>query len=51
MSETVDTSKRKYTVSKFNKEQISKGIKEIDFKYKKKIKFDDKLVCIIIKNN
>ena len=36
---------------KFNKEQISKGIKEIDFKYKKKIKFDDKLVCIIIKNN
>ena len=36
---------------KFNKEQISKGIKEIDFKYKKKIQFDDKLVCIIIKNN
>ena len=36
---------------KLNKEQIVKGIDEINFKYKKNLKFNDKLVCIIIKNN
>ena len=35
----------------FNKEQIVTGIKEINLKYKKDLKFNDKLVCIIIKNN
>tara|TARA_B100001063_G_scaffold191103_1_gene182059 strand:+ start:43 stop:762 length:720 start_codon:yes stop_codon:yes gene_type:complete len=35
----------------FNKEQIVTGIKEINYKYKKNLKFNDKLVCIIVKNN
>ena len=35
----------------FKKEQIVTGIKEINLKYKKDISFNDKLVCIIIKNN
>ena len=35
----------------FNKKQIIEGIKEINLKYKKNLKFNDKLVCIIIKNN
>ncbi len=39
------------TLLKFNKKQITKGINEINFKYKKNLKFNDKLVCIIIKNN
>ena len=34
-----------------NKEQIVTGIKEINYKYKKDLKFYDKLVCIILKNN
>ena len=34
-----------------NKEQIVTGIKEINYKYKKNLKFNDKLVCIIVKNN
>ena len=34
-----------------NKEQIVTGIKEINYKYKKDLKFCDKLVCIIVKNN
>ena len=34
-----------------NKEQIVTGINEINFKYKKNLKFNDKLICIIIKNN
>ena len=34
-----------------NKEQIVTGIKEINYKYKKDLKFNDKLVCIIVKNN
>ena len=36
---------------RFNDKQIVTGIKEINSKYKKKLKFNDKLVCIIIKNN
>ncbi len=57
----VKISKKKYinmilkkfisTLLKFNKNQIAKGINEINFKYKKKLRFYDKLVCIIIKNN
>ena len=57
----VKISKKKYidmifrkfisTLLKFNKKQITKGIKEINFKYKKNLKFNDKLICIIIKNN
>ena len=34
-----------------NKEQIVTGINEINYKYKKNLKFKDKLVCIILKNN
>ncbi len=34
-----------------NNEQIVTGINEIYLKYKKNLKFNDKLVCIIIENN
>ena len=34
-----------------NDYQILSGIKEINLKYKNKLKFNDKLICIIIKNN
>ena len=34
-----------------NKEQIVTGINEINLKYKKELRFNDKLICIIIKNN
>ena len=34
-----------------SKKQILSGIKEINLKYKKNLRFKDKLVCIIIKNN
>jgi len=57
----VKISKKKYismiskkfisTLLNLNKEQIVTGIKEINLKYKKDISFNDKLVCIIIKNN
>ena len=49
----IDMILRKFisTLLKFNKKQITTGIKEINFKYKKNLKFNDKLVCIIIKNN
>ena len=33
------------------KEQIVTGIDEINLKFKKNLKFKDKLVCIIIENN
>ena len=39
------------TLLDFSKEQIATGINEINFKYKKDLRFNDKLVCIIIKNN
>ena len=57
----VKISKKKYmemiskrfisTLLDFNNQQILLGIKEIDLKYKKNLIFNDKLVCIIIKNN
>ena len=49
----VDMISRKFisTLLDLNKEQIVTGINEINFKYKKDLKFNDKLVCIIIKNN
>ncbi len=57
----VKISKKKYinmiskkfisTLLNFNKEQIVTGIKEINVKYKKDLSFNDKLICIIIKNN
>ena len=49
----VDMISRKFisTLLDLNKDQIVAGIKEINFKYKKDLKFNDKLVCIIIKNN
>ena len=49
----IDMILRKFisTLLKFNKKQITTGIKEINFKYKKNLIFNDKLVCIIIKNN
>ena len=39
------------TLLELNNDQIVAGINEINFKYKKDLKFNDKLVCIIIKNN
>ena len=57
----VKISKKKYinmiskkfisTLLNLNKEQIVSGINEINLKYKKDLNFNDKLVCIIIKNN
>jgi ubiquinone/menaquinone biosynthesis C-methylase UbiE len=57
----VKISKKKYismiskkfisTLLNLNKEQIVTGINEINIKYKKDLNFNDKLVCIIIKNN
>jgi len=35
------------TLLKFNSVEISKGISEIDLKYKKNILFNDKLKCVI----
>ena len=56
----VKISKKKYidmilkkfisTLIGLNNKEILTGINEIDFKYKKNINFNDKLVCIIIKN-
>ena len=34
-----------------NNQQILSGIKEINLNYKKNLKFNDKLICIIIRNN
>ena len=39
------------TLLSLNDKQIVAGIKQIDLKYKKKLSFNDKLICIIIKNN
>ncbi len=39
------------TLLSFSNKQITTGINEINSKYKKNLKFKDKLVCIIIKNN
>ena len=39
------------TLLNFNNDQIVAGVKEINQKYKKNLKFEDKLICIIIKNN
>ena len=60
-SNKVKISKKKYismiskkfisTLLNLNKEQIVTGINEINLKYKKDLNFNDKLVCIIIKNN
>ena len=57
----VEVSKKKYikmimnryisTLLSFSNKQISTGVNEINFKYNEIIKFNDKLVCIIIKNN
>ena len=56
----VEITKKKYinmiserfisTLLRFNNKQIVTGIKQINQKYKKKLRFNDKLVCIIIKN-
>ncbi len=49
----IDMILRKFisTLLNFNKKQIDKGINEINLKYKKNLEFNDKLICIIIKNN
>jgi len=39
------------TLLNLNNDQIVAGVKEINQKYKKNLKFEDKLICIIIKNN
>jgi len=36
---------------KLDKKQIARGVNEINIKYKKSLRFNDKLVCILIKNN
>jgi len=43
--------KNKYisTLLNMSKIEIDNGIKEIDIKYNSKIKFKDKLVCLILK--
>tara|TARA_B100000963_G_scaffold355884_1_gene374996 strand:+ start:5456 stop:6175 length:720 start_codon:yes stop_codon:yes gene_type:complete len=58
---SVRISKKKYiemiskryisTLLSMNNKQILSGISEINSKYKKELNFQDKLVCIIIKNN
>ena len=57
---TVNISKKKYlemiknryisTLLKFSPREILKGVDEINLRYKKVLKFKDKLQCIIIKN-
>ena len=57
----VNMSKKKYidmiserfisTLLTFKDKQIVTGIKQIDLKYKNRLSFSDKLVCIIIQNN
>ena len=44
--------KKKYisTLLSLSNKQILNGINEINFKYGKKLRFSDKLICIIIKN-
>ena len=39
------------TLPNFTEKQIQNGLNEIDKKYKKKLNFKDKLICLIIKNN
>ena len=39
------------TLLDFSNKQIISGVNEINLRYKKKLKFLDKLICIIIKNN
>ena len=61
LSYKVEISKKKYAdmismkfisiLLDLNKEQIVTGLNEINFKYKKNLKFNDKLICIILKNN
>ena len=61
LSYKVEISKKKYAnmisrkfisiLLNLNKDQIVTGLNEINFKYKKNLKFNDKLICIILKNN
>ena len=37
------------TILNFNFEEISKGVDEINRKYKDKLAFRDKLICLILK--
>ena len=39
------------TLLPMTKNQISNGIKEIDLKFNKILKFNDNLICIILKKN
>ena len=36
------------TLLRFNDNQIKNGLKEINFKYKKELKFNDRLICLIL---
>ena len=38
------------TLLSLPKKEILKGVEEINFKYKNNIKFNDKLICVILKN-
>ena len=44
--------KKKYisTLLSFNEKQIADGLIEIKNKYKKELKFKDRLICLIIRN-
>ena len=37
------------TLLRFNDNQIKNGLKEINFKYKNELKFNDRLICLILK--
>ena len=42
--------KKKYisTLIPFSKKQLTEGIQEIELKYRKVLRFKDKLICIIL---
>ena len=44
--------KKRYisTLLSFNEKQIADGLIEINNKYKKELKFKDRLICLIIRN-
>jgi hypothetical protein len=46
----LDMIKKKYisTLIPFSKKQLTEGIQEIELKYRKVLRFKDKLICIIL---
>ena len=39
------------TLLPFTKKELSAGLKEINFKYGKELRFKDKLICLILQNS